>query len=103
LEKRPPAVGSSPTTFLGLQPEAAQALLAGKRCQQLLTGYKARLHSTLQQQQGDTASGVIDLELASKPRHAGGLMDHQLQQYTDKVRRALQLCCVADVLCAALI
>jgi hypothetical protein len=85
LEKRPAASGSTPETFLGLQPDAAQALLAGKRCQQLLAAYKAGLHSHLQQQ-GSEAGGVIDLEVASGLSQAGGLLDHQLQQYSAKVR-----------------
>jgi hypothetical protein len=84
LEKRPPATGSTPEPFLGLQPNAAQALLAGKRCQQLLAAYKARLHSHLQQQ-GSTAAGVIDIAVASSLKQAGGLLDGQLQQYSDKV------------------
>uniref|UniRef100_A0A383WCZ6 Uncharacterized protein n=1 Tax=Tetradesmus obliquus TaxID=3088 RepID=A0A383WCZ6_TETOB len=92
LEKRPPAIGSTPATFLGIQPHAAQALLAGKRCQQLLAAYKARLHSHLQQQQheqqqqqGHSAGGVIDLALASARVQAGGLMDPLLKQYSDKL------------------
>ncbi|WIA28922.1 hypothetical protein OEZ86_011446 [Tetradesmus obliquus] len=95
LEKRPPAIGSTPATFLGLQPHAAQALLAGKRCQQLLAAYKARLHSHLQQQQheqqqqqqqqGCSAGGVIDIALASARMQAGGVMDPLLKQYSDKL------------------
>jgi hypothetical protein len=92
LEKRPPAIGSTPATFLGLQPDAAQALLAGKRCQQLLTAYKARLLSHLQQQ-GSSGGDVIELELASKLRQAGGLLDQQLRLYTDKVRWGLEWGC----------
>jgi hypothetical protein len=84
LEKRPAATGSAPETFLGLQPDAAQALLAGKRCQQLLAAYKARLHTHLQQQ-GSLAGGVVDVAVASGLQQTGGLLDPQLQQYSDKV------------------